>query len=472
MQIQDKSLQAFVDDHPNLVDRFYHETRSPHSSYRPSLNPAPPEWTNWREEQRAWREAAVLFDQSHHMPEMFLSGPDAAQMLEYLAVNSFAKFTPGKAKQLVACNPAGFMIGECVVYRHGAEDFELISGMHLHNWVHFHVASGKWNVQMRRDPPTSENPNGREKFRFGMDGPNAERIFQEVVEGQAPEIGFFNFAKVRIAGCEVHALRHGMAGHKGVELSGKYEDGPAVREALFTVGTKYGLKPGGTTAYFSSALESGWMAYPPAAVYTGEDMRAYREWLPANSWEVQLNLGGSFYSQNIEDYYVSPYDLGYDNFVKFDHDFVGHGALQRLSSNPRRTAVNLIWNVEDVLRVNRSLYENELPFKYIGYPQASYTFQQNDEVRDAAGHLVGISTWAGYTINERVMVSQAMVDRELAQPGTPLKLIWGESNTGSRKPQVERHQQTEIDVTVAAKPFSTTVRKLRRADISTPPSAG
>jgi vanillate/3-O-methylgallate O-demethylase len=26
-----------------------------------------PEFSNWRDEQRAWRDTAVLFDQTHHM---------------------------------------------------------------------------------------------------------------------------------------------------------------------------------------------------------------------------------------------------------------------------------------------------------------------------------------------------------------------------------------------------------------------
>ena len=33
------------------------------------------EFTNWRREQRAWRESAVLFDQSHHMANLIIKGP-------------------------------------------------------------------------------------------------------------------------------------------------------------------------------------------------------------------------------------------------------------------------------------------------------------------------------------------------------------------------------------------------------------
>ncbi len=52
----------------------------------------PSEFHNWRSEQQAWRESAVLFDQSHHMAEMLVTGPDAFKFLSYLTINSFAVF--------------------------------------------------------------------------------------------------------------------------------------------------------------------------------------------------------------------------------------------------------------------------------------------------------------------------------------------------------------------------------------------
>src|SRR6184192_4909778 len=52
----------------------------------------PAEYSNWRDEQRAWRETAVLFDQSHHMANVYVEGPDALKMLSYLATNTFANF--------------------------------------------------------------------------------------------------------------------------------------------------------------------------------------------------------------------------------------------------------------------------------------------------------------------------------------------------------------------------------------------
>ncbi len=70
-----KSVQDIIDQKGDeLVEYFYNETLSPHGIGRGGLSPVPPEWTNWREEQRAWRESVVLMDQSHHMPEMLSVG--------------------------------------------------------------------------------------------------------------------------------------------------------------------------------------------------------------------------------------------------------------------------------------------------------------------------------------------------------------------------------------------------------------
>ena len=63
------------------------------------------EFTNWRDEQRSWRETCALFDQSHHMSDLYIEGPDALKLLSDLGVNSFKNFKVNQAKQFVACNP-------------------------------------------------------------------------------------------------------------------------------------------------------------------------------------------------------------------------------------------------------------------------------------------------------------------------------------------------------------------------------
>jgi glycine cleavage system aminomethyltransferase T len=67
----------------------------------PYVYQAPAEYSNWGDEQRAWREDVALIDQSFHMTDLYVQGPDTIR----LAVNSFEGFGRDKAKQLVVCSP-------------------------------------------------------------------------------------------------------------------------------------------------------------------------------------------------------------------------------------------------------------------------------------------------------------------------------------------------------------------------------
>ena len=47
----------------------------------------PSEFSNWRDEQRAWKESCVLFNQSYHMADMWINGPDAIKLLSATGIN-------------------------------------------------------------------------------------------------------------------------------------------------------------------------------------------------------------------------------------------------------------------------------------------------------------------------------------------------------------------------------------------------
>ena len=42
-----------------------------------------------------------------------------------------------------------------------------------------------------------------------------------------------------------------------------------------------------------------------------------------------------------------------DSLVKFDHDFTGREALEKVAKNPKRKKVTLAWNGDDVTKVDR-----------------------------------------------------------------------------------------------------------------------
>jgi glycine cleavage system aminomethyltransferase T len=186
-------------------------------------------------------------------------------------------------------------------------------------------------------------------------------------------------------------------------------------------------------------------------------MKAYREWLPASGYEGAASLGGSFYSDNIEDYYLTPWDLGYGGFVKCDHDFIGREALEKMALAPRRKKVTLALDNEDVSRVISSMFQKGGRAKYIDFPSAVYSMHPYDRVV-VDGITVGLSTWIGYSSNEGRMLTLGILDTDHAKPGTKVSLVWGEESGGSAKPTVERHVQTEIKATVSPVPYSEVAR--------------
>jgi glycine cleavage system aminomethyltransferase T len=423
----------------------------------------PPEYTNWRDEQRAWQKACVLFNQSYHMTDMYVEGPDALKLLSHLGINTFKNFGANKAKQFVPCSPEGHVIGDVILF--GLEDnlFNLVGRPAVHNWVKFNAETGGYNVKLTWDERSAARtgPVERKAYRFQVQGPNAVHVMQKITGQPVPEVKFFNMHDFTIAGKRVRSLRHGMVGQPGFELFGPWAEGEAVKEAIVKAGQEFGLRLVGARAYSSNTLESGWIPSPLPAIYTSPGMKAYREWLPANTWEASASLGGSFYSENIEDYYLTPYDLGYGSMVKFDHDFVGREALEQISKNPKRTKVTLALNSDDVMKAMGTMFDKGDRAKYIDFPSAVYATWPYDKVTKN-GKTIGLSTWVGYSSNEGKMLTLAILDNEHVHNGNDVTFVWGEQpGTGSR-PTVESHVQMEIRATVAPVPYAEVAREAYR----------
>ena len=268
---------------------------------------------------------------------------------------------------------------------------------------------------------------------------------------------------IKIAGREVTALRHGMVGQPGWELFGPWEEGEEVRAAILEAGSDFGLRQSGARTYSSNTLESGWIPSPMPAVYSGDQMKAFRQWLPGNGYEANASLGGSFYSDDISDYYLTPHDLGYGSLIKFDHDFVGRAALEAMQDQPQRKKVTLALDGNDVERTIGSMFQAENNAKFMDWPSAVYATLPYDKVLKD-GKVIGVSTWCGYSFNERKMLTLAMLDAEHSEPGTEVVFVWGEADGGSSKPTVERHVQTEIRATVAPAPYVEFARTTYRSD--------
>lgn len=426
--------------------------------------PVPPEFSNWIEEQRSWRETAALLDQSFHMTDLYVKGPDALRLVSNLAANSFANFGRNKAKQLICVNHDGYLIGDAIIFGLEDDEFNIVGRPVVPNWVQFHAETGGYDVSVERDERSLDNPDKpRKTYRFEVQGPNALKILENVNEGGPLTTKFFNMGEITIAGRKARTLSHGMGGAHGLEMWGPVEDGPAIKSALLEAGREFELRQAGARAYSTAAAESGWVPSPLPAIYTGEKMKPYREWLPANCFEGVSSLGGSLWSDRIEDYYLTPWDLDYGRVVKFDHDFIGREALERMAAGPHRRKVTLVWDRDDVLDVFAGMMDGEeQPAKYMEMPAAHYATHPYDRVL-ADGRDVGVSISPVYSANERAWISLAIVEERFAATGSELTVIWGEPHGGSDKPNVERHRQTNVRATVHPWPIHEASRKFYRS---------
>lgn len=421
------------------------------------------EFTNWRDEQRAWCETAVLFDQTHHMDELIVEGPDAQAFLERIAINSFANFDLNRAKHFVAATPAGHIVGDMIIFRERPDKFILVGRAPTANWVKFQAAVGSSKVRLVHDPRSDSRPDGkaiyRTHYRFQIQGPDAGKIFEKMNGGPVPDVKFFHVDWINVGSRRVQALRHGMAGAPGLEIWGPYADKHYIQSTILQAARDAGvdLYICGNRAYSTNTLESGWIPSPLPGIYTGGGMLAeYRQWLGGDSYEAVGSIGGSFVSNDIEDYYVNPFELGYGFYVGWQTDFIGKDALAGMKDAKNRKKVTFEWNRDDILKVIASSFEDGTPYKWIDFPQPNYASTSADMVMKD-GKMAGTSMFNGYSYNERCMLSLGVVDGNV-EVGDVLTLLWGEPEpTG--KTSTEKHKQAEIRVRVAPTPYARQARE-------------
>jgi len=427
----------------------------------PQMTFLPWEFSNWHAEQRLWRDAAAFLDQSHHMVDLIVRGPDALRFLSEHAVNDLSSLAPGKAKQYVVVAPDGHLIADAIVFHLEEGVFDLVGLPTALKWLEYHIEIGDYDLEYVWDDNSWIRQGPPEYFRYEIQGPAALDIVSAALDGPLPELRFFQMAKASVAGRPVWMLRHGMAGQPGFEIFGAWADGEPVREALFAAGEPRGMARVGYRAYTSLNLESAWISLPVPAIYDSPETRAYREWLPASHLG---SLAGSFARPDIRDYYVTPYDIGYGKLVSFDHEFIGRDALRGIAEGPSKVKVTLHWNGNDVADIFRSQFvdDERLPPRLVDLPKSRAARFHYDAVL-SSGRPIGFSVDTGFLEPDRAVLSLAMLDAEFAEPGTEVVLRWGEPE-GSTRPDLPPHRQVDLRATVLPAPYSAVARSTYRAD--------
>jgi vanillate/3-O-methylgallate O-demethylase len=407
-----------------------------------------PEYAGWKKEQAAWHEGVSLSDVSHHMFDLYIEGSDATRLLADVSANNYEKFAIGQAKQFVPVTRNGDIVTDGILLRE-AENKYVLSGIPAaQHWVRYHGEKGGYDVVFDEDPSSAFRGGADPRiFRYQVQGPLARALVEEVFKGPLPPAKFFHSVPVTLDGRQLRALRHNMSGQDGYEFIGDWADARAVKEIFLTAGQRSGIVHVGQWAYASASVESGWIPSPVPAIYTDPELREYREWLPLFGIEGKRPLDGSFYSEDIEDYYVSPWELGYGRSLSFNHDFIGRDALLAAKQTAPRTKVTLVLNSQDLQ--NFSITTD-------GY---SLTYARHRV--EADGELVGITHQTASIATVGTSLSLTLVDKRYATPGTEVTVVWGEHPGPGTDPDADLGFP-RIRATVQPAPFDEHARKTYR----------
>jgi vanillate/3-O-methylgallate O-demethylase len=389
-----------------------------------------PEYAGWRQEQAAWHETASISDLSHHMFDTVIEGPDATKLLTAVSANNYEKFAVGQAKQFVPVTATGKIVTDGILMRLEEQKYMLTGIPAAQNWVKYHGEKGGYQVQ----------------------GPAARDLVEATFGGPLPAARFFHSIPVTLNGMSFRALRHNMSGQDGYEFIGPWEHATPVKDALLATGDKFGLVHVGALAYASASVESGWIPSPVPAIYTDPELADYRGWLPLFGIEGKRPLNGSFFSPDLEDYYVSPYDLGYGKSISFNHDFIGRDALEQVRESHKRTKVTLVLDPADVSAVLGA---------DLGYYLTYARHRVEAGAADAEPAVVGMTHQTATIVASGTILALTLIDNEFATPGTEVTVVWGEHPGPGTDTDADLGFPS-IRATVAPAPYNAHARTLYR----------
>ena len=242
------------------------------------------------EEYRVLRTKAGIFD----VPEVPLEirGPDAAAFLDYVFTRPVSTMAVDRGRYGIMCHNDGGIVCDGVVFRLAKDRFWYVhADRDVFTWLQ--ALKPGYNVEIR-DPGA---------WAIQIQGPTSLEILDACVDGGAPEgFKYYHARQVTMGDQPVLISRTGWTAELGFEVYNMEPnvDGMALWSHLMAAGKPHGMEILSTYAMNPRRIEAGIMNY-------GTDM----------------------------DWGTTPFDLGLEGFVDFDHDFVGRDALRVSERAPR-----------------------------------------------------------------------------------------------------------------------------------------
>lgn len=436
------------------------------SLYAPAfIGISPYEFTNWRDETVSWKKTCYLHAGLNPTDTLKLKGPDVIEFLSKVCVTNFNKFPVGMIKHGLCCDEKGRIIQDGVLIRTAEDEVLTYWMVPILNYALDTEKYGKFNVEQ-------EYLTGK-VFLFQVGGPVSIDAIEAVCGQSLRELKFLRTMEATIAGKPVRISRLGMAGTLAYEVHGAIEDAHAVYNAIYETGLPFGIRRLGSHCYPMNHAENG---FPQFAVHflepRNEDkyLMNYIQNTPGMEfWAMFSNatyqLRGSA-ADDINHYYHNPYEFGWNKMIKFDHEFAGREALEKIAAENKRQMVTLEWNAEDIADVFASQFRDEEPYKLIEdptdlnfWPDFSFCFTHHKVINEK-GEMIGTSFGRQNSAYFHRMISISCLDAAYAELGTEVTLVWGEPGT----------RQKNIRAKVARFPYNNILRN-ESTDVTTLPKA-
>lgn len=420
------------------------------------------EYTGCRDEQLASKTGANLCPSLLTSPVYDVKGPDAVKLLNSVCVNDFSQMQEtGRIRHAIICNDKGQILTDGVVMKTAEDTFRTY-------WLESVLAYYVEEARKKGMDVQGADVSFQEYF-LQIDGVRSLEILEKASESDLHDIEFARQRMTKIAGKDVRILRLGMSGTLAYEIHGPMEDANEVYSKIWEAGQEFGIKKMGFVAYVMQHTEGGFpninLHYPMPWFESDPGLAEYLTAHPELAYfNANRVLAGSM-GDDLENRFVTPYDVGWGFLVNFNHDFMGKEALLAISQNPRKTVVTLEWNADDVGAVYASQFKGQdvpasEPIDYlpldVDFNSFRWTYRNDKVLADGVqiGHT-GLRTNSYYY---QRMLSLAFIDKDYSQEGREVTVIWGTPGT----------PQKEIRATIARFPYNTVLRN-ESANLATIP---
>ncbi|MBB4914630.1 glycine cleavage system aminomethyltransferase GcvT [Streptosporangium saharense] len=254
-------------------------------------------------EHNAVRQAAGLFDLSH-MGEIFVTGSQAGEALDYALVGHISALEPGRARYTMIVDSRGGVLDDLIVYRLADEEFMVVANASNYPRVAAELTERAGTFE------AAVEDRSEQYALVAVQGPRSREILGELTDADLDGLKYYAGLPATVAGRPALLARTGYTGEDGFELFVAAGDAEPLWAALTKAGEPYGLLPAGLSARDTLRLEAG---------------------MPLYGNELSADL--------------TPFDAGLGRVVRFDKpgDFVGRAALEPLKDvPPARRLVGLI----------------------------------------------------------------------------------------------------------------------------------